>query len=92
MTGDIHLLTVDRTHSHTCSESTTREPKKLTVEYVYVDPTSTIEQQLVDLIHNKDYSMKGEYTGEGLVWSLTVEENLCIDIILAEVLIERKVL
>lgn len=92
MTGDIHLLTVDYTHSHTSSEPSTREPKKLTVEYVYVDPTSTIEQLLVDLIHNKDYSMKGEYAGEGLVWSLTVEENLCIDIILAEVLIERKVL
>ena len=85
MTGDTYLLTVDYTHSHT-------EPEKQTVEYVYVDPTSTREQQLVDLIHNKDYSMKGEYTGEGLVWSLTVEENLCIDIILAEVLIERKVL
>ena len=92
MTGDIHLLTVEGTHSHTRCESTTREPKKLTVEYVYVDSTSTIEQQLENLIHNKDYSVKGEYTGEGLVWSLTVEENLCIDIILAEVLIERKVL
>ena len=72
MTGDTYLLTVDYTHSHT-------EPEKQTVEYVYADPTSTREQQLVDLIHNKDYSMKGEYTGEGLVWSLIIEENLCID-------------